>query len=148
MYLEHLEYKLAKYETYLVRMQKQEPFRTTDAIPSQQETELRKQRVSLVRANEKLKRQLMEREQQLKEKDRALEEKLAEIAQLRHLKPQSVDGETLRRSFRLLNTRSDSKLASLPRVLSQSQKGGEKEAWLINISGNHNEVNCFVGPKQ
>lgn len=59
MYLEHLEYKINKYETYLKNTHKTP---IEQPITTHQETELRKQRISLVRANELLKRQLQEKE--------------------------------------------------------------------------------------
>lgn len=71
MYLEHLEHKLNKYETYLSR-QKAGQIQHTEHLPSKLQTQLRKQQLQLVRDNESLKRTLEQKEKELSDKSNEL----------------------------------------------------------------------------
>lgn len=71
MYLEHLEGKIAKYENYIqhyVNSQKQIDSRQSldHDFPNNRETTLLKERLSLIRRNEKLMNKLSEKEDELR----------------------------------------------------------------------------------
>lgn len=112
MYLEHLESKISKYEGYIIRLKAEVPqFSSPEPIPSHHETQLRRQRLSLIRSNELLKRQLQEKDQQLQEKDRLLQQKGSQVKQARVRSESMEGGDWASRRSRAENIKSEVGLA-------------------------------------
>lgn len=65
MYLEHLEAKIRKYENYIehvIKRNANSQHRISEAPPTQKETQLLRERLTLIKRNEQLQRKLKEKE--------------------------------------------------------------------------------------
>ena len=112
--MEHLEYKIAKYENYLKRhIANQDLVEPMEHFPGQHETQLRRERLSLIRINERLKRELMEKDEMLRQAGHGVERREVE--------------ERLREKQRLLMSRSERGIIGVERTESEVY-GSEGEA--------------------